>query len=224
MIGLILQARMSSNRLPGKVMSLIDGKPLIFHVVSQCRAALVNGPVIVCTSVEESDDPLFEYCEANNILVFRGSLNDVYKRYVDCIDAFGLTAFGRICCDSPGISAALISYAIKLYREMGTADLVTNVHERTFPVGQSIEIVNATTFKSNKFYDAVGFSREHVTQSFYNQVGGFEIYNIKNLQPDRTDSWGVDEPGDIERVSALLKNGYSFDEKHLGVEKRSALD
>ncbi len=223
MIGLILQARMNSRRLPGKVMSLVNGAPLISHVISQCCRAYEGGPVIVCTSEEASDDPIFEYCQLNRIPVYRGSLNDVYARYVGCIDEFGLTAFGRICCDSPGISDELISLAINTYNSIQGVDLVTNVFERTFPVGQSIEIVNAETFKAAKFKSLDGFSKEHVTQTFYHNVTDFKICNIKNLTLERATVWAVDEPGDLQRVSELIKTGYKFDKKGVALEVRGSL-
>ena len=218
MIGLILQARMSSRRLPGKVMSQIKGEPLIKHVVSRCRAAHATGPVIVCTSTGESDSPIYEYCVENEIDVFRGSLDDVYGRYLGCIERYQLTAFGRICCDSPGISPSLIHLALNEYRERGNADLVSNVCLRTYPVGQSIEIVNSKTFCSPEFSKEKGFCREHVTQSFYQSPEGYKIFNIRNLNPVASESWGVDEPGDIERLTNLIAHPYVLEEGAFVVE------
>ena len=204
-------------------MSLINGKPLIAHVIDQCKAALSNGLVIVCTSVEVSDDPIYEYCKLHNVLVYRGPLNDVYRRYLGCIEQFGLTVFGRICCDSPGISSALIKAAIETYESIEKVDLVTNVLERTFPIGQSIEIVNCSVFQSQKFSLSHGFSVEHVTQSFYKDSDKFCIYNIKNMNPDRGVSWAVDEPADIIRVSNMLDAGYFFNKEKISIEPRGYL-
>lgn len=218
MIGLILQARMSSNRLPGKVMMKMNGKPLLQNVVEQCRLAYKDGPVIVCTSNDDSDDVIFDFCKNNNIDVFRGSLLNVYSRYVDCIKTFGLHAFGRVCCDSPGISPDLIQLALKTYNE-NDVDLVSNVCVRSFPVGQSIEIVNVDSFVNDRFKKGEGFSEEHVTQMFYKNLKNYKIYNIKNLNPVESESWAVDNPGDFERVSELAKLGFSCDFTSVIVEK-----
>jgi len=219
MIGLILQARMNSNRFPGKVMERINGKPLISHVVNQCRLAYNEGPVIVCTSVERSDDEISNFCQANNIDIFRGPLEDVYSRYLGCIDCFGLSAFGRICCDSPGISVNLIQDGIKIYKEKKIVDLVSNVCVRTFPVGQSVEVVNAKTFASDFFRKSLGFSCEHVTQSFYRESKKYIIFNISTFDEKKSVNWAVDEVGDIERVSELLKIGFNYSETSIVVDK-----
>lgn len=219
MIGLILQARMSSKRLPGKVMTLINGKPLLQHVVNQCELSGISGPIIVCTSNEQSDNPIYEYCKNNNINVYRGPLDNVYERYLGCITSFKLSAFGRICCDSPGVSPSLIKLAVKTYELEKGVDLVSNVCLRSFPVGQSIEVVNAETFKSKLFQNSDGFSKEHVTQTFYSDPLSYNVVSIQNSVIDRCQSWGVDVPGDIERVSVLLNSGYSYDEQGVTVER-----
>lgn len=219
MIGLILQARMSSRRLPGKVLRQINGVPLIRHVVEQCRKAHPDGPVIVCTSIECDDNPVYEYCIDNGISVYRGSLNNVYNRFVNCIDEFHLSAFGRVCCDSPGISSRLISMALNEFKLRPTADMVSNVCQRTFPVGQSIEIVSSTAFCSASFKEKKGFSKEHVTQTFYHSTDDYEVFNIRNLNPAKSESWGVDEPADLERVSGMIKKGYTIDPGAVVVEK-----
>jgi spore coat polysaccharide biosynthesis protein SpsF len=211
MIGLILQARMSSRRLPGKVLSQINGVPLIKYVVAQCQKAHTEGPTIVCTSIESDDTPVYEYCRDNGILVYRGSLNDVYDRFLHCIDEFQLSAFGRVCCDSPGISSVLISLALNEFNSRPTVDLVSNVCQRTFPVGQSVEIVKSDTFCSASYKQKKGFSKEHITQTFYYNPEDYKILNIRNLIPMNSESWAVDEPGDLERVSSMIKQGYMMD-------------
>ena len=228
MIGLILQARMSSRRLPGKVMALLGDKPLLQHVVDQCKLAKISGPVVVCTSRESSDDPVHDYCKAHDIHVYRGALDNVYKRYLGCIEAFDLSAFGRICCDSPGISSHLIQLAVDTYQShnqlQDTVDLVSNVCTRTFPVGQSIEIVNVKTFASEKFQQAQGFSQEHVTQTFYHNPLDYSVVSITKQLHDSEQNWGVDIPGDIERVALLLRNTgeYKYDKNTISMQKWSA--
>lgn len=224
MIGLILQARMSSKRLPGKVLREINGAPLIWHVFEQCQKAYPEGPIIVCTSIEPEDTPLYEYCVENGIAVYRGPLHDVYSRFVGCIDEFQLSAFGRICCDSPGISSSLISIALNEFKARPTADLVSNVCQRTFPVGQSIEFVRSASFCASPYREKKGFSEEHVTQTFYHNPGCYEVFNIRNIDPDRYESWGVDEPGDLERVSSLIKQKYAIVTESVCVENWDPLN
>jgi spore coat polysaccharide biosynthesis protein SpsF len=218
-IGLILQARMSSKRFPGKVLKLIEGKPLIMHVIDQCRLAHSEGPIIVCTSTESSDNAIVEFCNSQNVDVYRGSLNDVYNRYLGCIEQFDLSAFGRICCDSPGISSDLVRLAVQTFKEKEQVDLVSNVCVRSFPVGQSVEIVNAETFFSKQFRLSSGFSEEHVTQTFYKDSARYNIFNIKNINVSDSVNWAVDEPRDLEKVSQLLQLNFSYDPSSISIDK-----
>jgi spore coat polysaccharide biosynthesis protein SpsF len=209
---------MSSTRLPGKVLHSINGKPLIAHVIERCNQVEHCGKVIVCTSTDITDDPLSDYCESIGAPVYRGPLDDVYERYKGCILENDLSAFGRICCDSPGISSQLISFAVSTYQRAKSCALVTNVYNRTFPVGQSIEVVNSLHFLSQQYRRGEGFSKEHVTQNFYRNPNAYAICSIEKFSDDRRTSWAVDVPEDLRIVKKLLNHEYLFNQEDVFVE------
>ena len=215
MIPLLLQARMTSKRFPGKVMANLNGTPLLSHVIKQCRKVSNCSDIIVCTSMEESDDIIYRYCADRNIKVFRGSLENVYQRFFDCLDEFNLGRFGRVCCDSPFISPELIELAIDQYLKIENVDLVSNVCERSFPIGQSIEIVRSECFKSREYADRKGFSSEHITQAFYNNKSHYNILNIKNFKRESEASWAIDTVDDLRNVEKWNDYNYSFNEANV---------
>ena len=201
---------MSSNRLPGKVMKKINGLPILGHVIRSANRVDECNKVVVCTSIDETDDLISDYCKSHGLEVYRGPLDNVYERYKGCILNYGFSAFGRICCDSPGISDKLISYAINAYKETESFALVTNVFNRSFPVGQSIEIVNSQVFLSPEYVNINGFSEEHVTQGFYKNYHKYKICSIEKIKKEREISWAVDEVEDLEVIKKLIKNDYDF--------------
>ena len=138
----------------------------------------------------------------------RGSLRDVYGRYVSCIEHYQLDSFVRICADSPCISPMLIRYAVNMYKDNPNVDLVSNVCVRTFPPGQSVEVVSGTTFRENVDLDSKDFSREHVTQHFYKQPRSYKILSIKRNNVVDESDWAVDTVNDFHRVAAAMAIGF----------------
>ncbi|UCD15382.1 MAG: hypothetical protein JSV34_06625, partial [Candidatus Omnitrophota bacterium] len=105
---IIIQARMSSRRFPGKMMScLYNNVPLIEYVYERCKKSSVKN-ILVATSVDKSDDELYDYCKKKNILVTRGSLDDVLKRYVQTADSIAADYIVRVCGDTPFVDVSLI--------------------------------------------------------------------------------------------------------------------
>lgn len=176
----VIQARMSSSRLPGKVLMPLYGEPMIQRVIS--RVALAKGVdrIIVATSSNPEDASIYDYCIANNIDCFRGSLENVADRFARIIDETCDNGIIRICGDSPLIDPELITASIVHFND-GDYDLVTNIFPRTFPKGQSVEIINSDVFK--KAFKEKYFSKadlEHVTSHFYLNDRNYKIYNLVN--------------------------------------------
>lgn len=211
----VVQARFSSGRLPGKVVKLIGARPMISWVVD--RVKMVDGidEVIVATSDHYSDDPIAAICKENNIDFFRGSLENVAKRFCDLINYRSIDTLVRICGDSPLIHPSVLKKAIELYEPKGPL-VVTNLYPKTFPKGQSVEILNCNHFLKcyGKFNCQNDF--EHVTPAVYRVT---DIENIKNF------SWSsdfsatqlsVDTQCDFDFVTEIHKNNpdlnYSLEE------------
>jgi spore coat polysaccharide biosynthesis protein SpsF (cytidylyltransferase family) len=176
----VIQARMSSSRLPGKVMMPLGGVPILERVITRVAMAKGVKRVIVATSSSEEDRVIYDYCLRNGIECYQGPLDNVAERFASILIESGQNAVIRICGDSPFIDPVLIASAINHYR-LGSYDLVTNVFPRTFPKGQSVEIINADTFL--RIFKEKSFSKEdleHVTRHFYLNRNDYSIYNFTN--------------------------------------------
>jgi spore coat polysaccharide biosynthesis protein SpsF len=206
-ISAVIQARMTSKRVPGKVLAPFLGKPLIANVIDRVKAFDPEMRIVLATSTDTEDDPLAIYVESLGIPVIRGARDDVLGRFVKALNEHPCEAFFRVCADSPLLDHRLFAKAVSVYSDH-YCDLVTNVFPRSFPAGMSVELVNSGTFagieKSTKNPD----DREHITRFFYRNYERFIIHNIRCPFPS-TDlqSLAVDEPGDLNRIETMVKSG-----------------
>jgi spore coat polysaccharide biosynthesis protein SpsF len=201
----IIQARMTSLRLPGKVLISIAGKPILERVyerVSQCKHL---NKVIIATSDHSSDDQIEQFCYSRGFACYRGSLDDVAGRFLSVVQSEGVEEFIRISGDSPLIDPAIINMAIAEYNT-DFYDLVTNVLYRTFPKGQSVEIVRSSSFK--KMYECLINldDKEHVTRAFYSYKTNFNIKNIVAEPPVGDIQLSVDTEEDLNKVSEIINS------------------
>ena len=170
--GAIIQARMSSDRLSGKVLKNVAGKPLLQYILERLRKCSTIHQIVVTTSDNRTDDPIAEYCRENNTVCFRGPLQNVAKRFYMALEKYNLDAFVRVCCDSPMLDQKLIEQGVKLFNR--ECDLVTNTLPRSYPVGQSVEVVSSSTFK--KIYEKMSTPDhfEHITKYYYEMPDEFD--------------------------------------------------
>jgi spore coat polysaccharide biosynthesis protein SpsF (cytidylyltransferase family) len=210
-ISAIVQARMSSERLPGKVLRMANGKPMIEYLIKRLRQSEKIDRIIVVTSTEESDLPIVDYCARNNVECFRGSLNNVAERFKSVIEKYKIDHFIRICADSPLIDPDVIDRGIDEF-ENGDHEIVTNVLKRTFPKGQSFEIFRTSTFMKGYKNMETAEELEHVTSHFYKKPGEFSICNIESGVADRSKiNLSVDTIEDFEVFLSILdKMGRPF--------------
>ena len=138
----IIQARSSSRRFKSKVLYLIYGIPLIQHVINRIRQSKKISNLIVSSSLERSDDNLINYLKNKKIKFFRGNLENVAMRLHDTAKKNKAKYFVRISGDSPMIDPKLIDKAIKISQKQKGYDIITNTFPRTFPKGQSVEVIN----------------------------------------------------------------------------------
>ena len=200
---IIIQARMSSRRLPGKMLrSLGCGSLLGVLLQGVGRAERADG-VIVATSTDPSDDLLAAHCETLGVPCRRGPLDDVYQRFAEIAASLGCEGFIRICGDSPLLDHRLIDRAIALFEE-SACDLATNVHPRSFPKGQSVEVVNTATFLRVRPEIQAPGHREHLTSFFYDNAERFSIRNFGADDPWQDLQMSVDTQADLDRIKAVL--------------------
>jgi spore coat polysaccharide biosynthesis protein SpsF len=212
--GAIIQARHNSSRLPGKMSKDLHGKPLIARVVEQISYSECLDNVIVATSDEESDDVLANLCESLGINYYRGSLNNVLKRFIDTAEHFNLDVIIRVTGDNPLTDPVLIDSVISEFKNDPKLEYINNVHRNGSVHGSGCELVTLTALK--RVYDEVknatynnGFL-EHVT--FYIRKNA-DRFNTMMFYPDAQMSrpeisYSVDYPEDFTLVEILYKNLY----------------
>lgn len=206
-IGAIVQARMSSHRLPGKSLRPLCGKPMLQYVLENLRQVGGLAGPIVATSIDRSDDPIAEFCERFDYTCFRGPLDDVAARFLQAATEHGLDAFVRLSGDSPLLDWRLVTRIVALFLESGP-DLATNVFPRTFPAGMSVEVVGTAVLEGTASEMSEALDREHVTRFFYRHPDRFRIENLEH-KPERRDvHLAADTPEQfdyLERIVRLLR-------------------
>tara|TARA_Y100001935_G_C17098256_1_gene404675 strand:- start:20 stop:691 length:672 start_codon:yes stop_codon:yes gene_type:complete len=201
-IATIIQARMNSARFPNKVLIKIKEKPLLEYLIDQVSHKNTDMPIIIATSNKKSDQIIVDYCQRNNLKFHTGSLSNVASRFYEIIKIYNLNFFVRVCADSPLLDGNLIKKSIAYLDK--NIDIITNVMPRTFPKGQSVEVVNCKTFLT--IYDKLSSEEdfEHVTRYFYNNSKSFNILNLKNYEDLSSLNLSVDTEEDYQKVSKII--------------------
>ena len=202
-IGIIIQARMGSQRLPGKVLQRVAGKPLLEYLLERLERGTGGLQRVVATSTEAPDDPLEQFCAARGIPCHLGPMLDVAGRFWTAARVFGFDGFVRLSADSPLLDQGLVDWAVRLFCG-GAFDLVTNVAIRSFPHGQSVEVVRTSAFARACGTMDEAADREHVTRFFYRNPAAFAIHNFTACQDYSDLQFSVDTPADAQRCAALL--------------------
>ena len=200
-VGAIIQARMSSARLPGKMLAPLAGRPALAWLLERLDHAHDLDAVVVATSDDASDDPIAAFCADAGAACHRGALDDVADRMLGAARAHRLDAFARVNGDSPLLDQRLVDRGVALMRE-GGADLVTNVRPRSFPPGQSVEVVRTDALERALAGDVGADAREHVTGPLY--AGGFRVVRLEAGDPRTDVHLTLDTGEDHARLEAIL--------------------
>lgn len=199
---IIIQARMSSSRLPGKILADLGSVTLLELLIRRLRTTTSGLPLVVATSDQADDDPVESFCQARTVNCFRGSLRDVAGRFLAAGQEYGAERLVRICADSPLLDPGLVDQLVTLSAVSG-ADLTTNVQVRTYPAGQSVEVLR-TAALANALQDMNDEDREHVTRYFYRNMQSFVIVNLTSGRPWGATRLTVDTPEDLQSVRHLV--------------------
>lgn len=203
-IGIIIQARMSSRRFPGKSLHKLAGRPMISYILDSMEKVSGHPRIVLATSDEKSDDPLAEFVAREGVECFRGSLDDVYRRFCDALRFYKFDAFVRINGDSPLMDYRLVNRAIELYEEK-EADLVTNALPRSYPKGQSVEIISSKAFLAMEPVLTDKEDREHITQHFHKNAHDYKIASFISATDYSQIQMSVDEKEDAEVIDELIQ-------------------
>ncbi len=211
----IVQGRMGSERLPGKVMREINGKPMISYTLNSLKESRYIDEVILATSTLEINDPLVKYAKDNGFEVFRGSEENVLERFKKVSDKYEGDIIIRVTGDCPLINPIIVDNVITKFL-MYDYDYIRLDVPQTFQRGYDTEIFSKDAL--NKVYERVCSEenmknheydkfREHVTLYIYNHPEDFSIGYVKGEQKyyeNREINLSVDRIEDFERVKNII--------------------
>lgn len=201
----IIQARSNSKRFNNKVLYKVYNRPIIWHVISKIKKNKKVKKVIVATSDQKTDDKLIKYLKSIKINYFRGSLNNVAKRLCDAAEKNKANFFMRISADSPLIDPAVIDKALKIFNSQKRKyDIITNVFPRSYPKGQSVEIIK-TSMLRNSLIKFNNDQREHVTSYFYKNNKKYMIKNFINIKNKTKIKLSIDTKKDLKGILKKFK-------------------
>ena len=190
----IIQARMGSTRLPGKVLKKIAGKPAIEILLARLsRSELIN-EICVATSDDIKNDQLSDVIERLGYLVVRGSETNVLQRYSDAASVTAADIIVRITGDCPVVDPKLVDQVIKMYLD-AHVDYVSNIDPPSFPDGLDVEVFSRKSLEAANLGAQSDFDREHVTPFIRN--GNFKKLNFKNVHDASDLRLTLDEPEDL---------------------------
>ncbi len=203
----IIQARMSSSRLPGKVMKPLLGQPMIGRQIERLQRARRLSRIIVATSTDPLDDLLADYVRTLGVGLYRGDLDDVLGRFMGALNSAGRPdTFLRLTADCPLADPDVVDQCIA-HHLAGGYDYTHNSPGWTFPKGLDVEVCQITALEAafNTAHDP--YEREHVTPYIYRHPEQFRIGEVRRDPPLRW-RWTVDVPADFAFVTAVYEGLY----------------
>lgn len=208
----VVQARMSSQRLPGKVLARLPGaddpqRCVLDWTVQRTRRCTLVDEVVVATSQEPADDPLAEHCAAAAIACYRGALDDVLDRFYRAAREHDADTVVRITADCPLVDPDVVGEVLRRHAARGgdfTANRLPPPASRTFPIGLDVEVADMSALTVAWRNARERYEREHVMPYLYVVPGRFTV-GIVDAPVEAGDvRWTVDTPADLQAVRALV--------------------
>lgn len=181
----------------------LAGQPMLGWLLDRLERCNALDGVCLATSDETSDDPVAAFCTSRGVNCYRGELDNVALRMLRAAETMKAEAIVRISGDSPLIDGAIVAEAVTLYRRE-KPDLASNVVVRTFPKGQSVEVLNVESLRTALPRFDSGGDNEHVTTYFYRNVGDFRIASVERSVNHSAAQLSVDTAQDFVRMARLI--------------------
>jgi spore coat polysaccharide biosynthesis protein SpsF len=207
----IVQARMSSSRLPGKVLMDLGGETVLARVVHRLRRSILVHQIVVATSMSEKDDAVVSECHRIQVQCFRGSEHDVLDRYYRCAKTHATVALVRITADCPVIDSEVVDATIQAFLE-DPCDYSSNALVPAFPRGLDVEVFTMAALSRAWREARKPYEREHVTPYLYEHP---ELFRLVSVQADADYShyrWTLDTFEDLELLRAIYTRFSNHDE------------
>lgn len=202
---IIVQARMTSTRLPGKVLMDVAGRPMLARQLQRLRRCSAVDEIVLATTTNASDDPVVELARAQDVRWFRGSEHDVLSRFVGAARESGADVIARVTADCPLIDPEVTDRVIEeLTERAGDCDYASNAVARSYPRGLDVEAFFLDTLLRTDRLARSGPAREHVTLLIYTERAPlFLRHDVVDSENNADLRWTVDMPADLELVRRL---------------------
>jgi spore coat polysaccharide biosynthesis protein SpsF (cytidylyltransferase family) len=199
----IVQARMGSRRLSGKVLALLGGSPVLQHVTSRAAQARTVDHVVVATSDQPGDDAVAGWCAAEGVRCVRGPEADVLARYLLAAEASGADFVVRITADCPFLSPAVLDLVVGA-RAVSGADYASNTLARGFPHGLDVECLTRAALNAAAAEALDPEEREHVTPFVYNRPERFRLASVAAPEDWSWLRWTLDTAADMQALEVMV--------------------
>jgi len=206
-VAAIVQARMGSTRLPGKVMKDIVGKPMLWHIINRLKKTKLIDSITIATTGKEIDKPILKLAEDLGIDSFAGSEEDVLDRYYQAAKKFGVDVVVRLTADCPLIDPRIIDKVIQRYLK-GDCDYAANTLKRTYPDGLDVEVFSYMALEKAWKEAKWASEREHGTPYIWKNPDKLMLANVENSVNYSHLRWVVDEKEDLEFVRQVYGHLY----------------
>ena len=208
-LGIVIQARMGSTRLPGKVLMEFCGKPMLLFQLDLLRQFDLPAQIVVATSLNALDDKIVSFCEEHEIGFVRGSEDNVFERFQIAAERFNFDHIVRLTGDNPLTNYRILEACLERHKK-GKPDLTSTrqiLPDRTIarfaPKGNSIDVINCKTLLSIDSVRLNDFEKEHVIPVFFN--GKYRVSYVKINLP-KVMSFSIDDQNDLERISQYVQS------------------
>jgi spore coat polysaccharide biosynthesis protein SpsF len=201
----IIQARMGSTRLPGKVLMDLGGETVLARVVKRVRRAKLVDAVVVASTDAATDDAIVRACGDLEVACFRGSENDVLDRYYRAALEHCAEAVVRITSDCPLIDPGLVDETIRVYLDQ-RCEYASNLFPRTYPRGLDVEVVDSGALARAWKGAQLPYEREHVTPYFYEHPELFRQASLRSENDHSKYRWTLDTPEDLQLLRAIYSS------------------
>ena len=197
----IIQARMGSSRLPGKILEEIAGVPMVMRVVERVQRAISLDGVVVATTTDPDDQAVFELLEHRDVDCLRGHPTDVLSRYLAAAKEFSADIIVRLTADCPLHDGDLIDKTVNAFlKKFPEVDYASNRLVRTYPIGLDVEVISREALEKAGREADQDYQREHVTPYLYEVKGRARLLSVVADDDYGHHRWTVDTPEDLEFV------------------------
>ena len=212
-VGIIVQTRTGSSRLPAKVMMKADDEFLMIdYVINQLKHSKLHDEIVVATTNLKQDDVIFDYVTNRNILCFRGDEKNVLERHYQCAKKYAFSTIVRIPSDKPLIDPTIVDFIIEKFQS-NSYDYISNFSVDmnddnrfipSYPSGTEVEIFSFAALENTWKNATSGYDKEHVTPYIYSHLEKFNIFTIKSERNLSQFRWALDYENDLKLIRAII--------------------